>query len=52
MAVTGHEAAEVRRVADSLKTRLDRLESMEGKEKDLGLKAYQVVCNIHIAHRR
>ena len=43
VAVTGHEAAEVRRVADSLKARLDQLEAMEGKEKDTGLKAYQVV---------
>lgn len=43
VAVTGNEAAEVRRVADGLKTRLDQLEAMQGKEKDAGLKAYQVV---------
>ena len=43
VAVTGYEAAEVRRVAELLKTRLDQLEAMEGKEKDAGLKAYQVV---------
>ncbi|KIP06586.1 hypothetical protein PHLGIDRAFT_128168 [Phlebiopsis gigantea 11061_1 CR5-6] len=45
VAVTGYEAAEVRRTADSLKTRLDQLEAMEGKEKDAGLKAYQVELN-------
>lgn len=43
VAVTGHEATEVRRVADAFKTRLDQLEAMQGKEKDVGLKAYQVV---------
>lgn len=43
VAVTGNEAAEVRRVADGLKARLDQLEAMQGKEKDAGLKAYQVV---------
>ncbi|GJE94884.1 alanine--tRNA ligase [Phanerochaete sordida] len=45
VAVTGNEAAEVRRVADGLKARLDLLEAMEGKEKDTGLKAYQVELN-------
>jgi alanyl-tRNA synthetase len=44
VAVTGHEAAAVRRVADSLKARLAQLDAMDGKEKDTGLKAYQVVC--------
>ncbi len=43
MAVTGHEAAEVRRVADGLKARLDHLDAIDGKEKDAGLKTYQVV---------
>ena len=46
VAVTGHEAAEVRRIADSLKARLDQLEVTEGKEKDAGLKSFQVVCII------
>lgn len=52
VAVTGHEAAEVRRVADSLKVRLDQLEAMDGKEKDTGLKAYQVVrvCDTSAVH--
>lgn len=43
VAVTGHEAAEVRRVADGLTARLDQLDAMDGKEKDAGLKAYNVV---------
>ena len=43
VAVTGNEAAEVRRVADGLSARLDQLDAMEGKEKDTGLKAFQVV---------
>ena len=43
VAVTGHEAAEVWRVADSLKARLDYLDTIDGKEKDAGLKTYQVV---------
>lgn len=41
--MTGHEAAEVRRVADGLKARLDHLDAIDGKEKDAGLKTYQVV---------
>lgn len=45
VAVTGNEAAEVRRVASALKVRLDQLEAMDGKEKDVGLKAYQVELN-------
>jgi alanyl-tRNA synthetase len=52
VAVTGHEAAEVRRIADGLKARLDQLEAMEGKEKDVGLKAYQVVCVAWPSHIR
>lgn len=44
VAVTGNEAAEVRRVADNLQARLAQLEATQGKEKDAGLKAYQVVC--------
>lgn len=43
VAVTGNEAVEVRRVADGLHARLDQLDAMGGKEKDAGLKAYQVV---------
>ncbi|KZT63772.1 hypothetical protein DAEQUDRAFT_699743 [Daedalea quercina L-15889] len=41
-AVTGHEAAEARRVAESLNARLIQLESMSGSEKDAGLKSYTV----------
>lgn len=43
VAVTGHEAAEVRRMAGALKSRLDHLEAFDGQEKDAGLKAYNVV---------
>jgi alanyl-tRNA synthetase len=42
-AVTAHEAEEVKRVANSLRARLDRLEAMSGKEKDAGLKTFSVV---------
>lgn len=43
IAVTGHEAREVTRAAKALKTRLEQLESLTGKEKDTGLKAYTLV---------
>ena len=42
IAVTGHEAAEVTRLADSLKSRLDRIEQLSGKEKDTQLRAYAI----------
>ena len=42
IAVTGREAAEVTRLADDLKSRLDRIEQLSGKEKDTELKAYTV----------
>lgn len=42
IAVTGHEAAEVTRLADDLKSRLDRIEQLSGKEKDTQLKAYTI----------
>ncbi|KAJ6593748.1 tRNA synthetases class II (A)-domain-containing protein [Mycena capillaripes] len=41
-AVTGHEAQEVTRLAQVLKSRLDQLESLTGQEKDSGLKALGV----------
>jgi alanyl-tRNA synthetase len=43
VAVTGHEAHEVTRVAELLKDKLDSLERTTGKEKDVGLKALSVV---------
>ena len=43
IAVTGHEAAEARRVGDGLKSKLDHIESLKGKDKDAGLKAFTVV---------
>lgn len=42
-AVTGHEAAEARRLADAFTARLNQLDSMSGPEKDAGLKSYTVV---------
>jgi alanyl-tRNA synthetase len=46
-AVTGHEAEDVSRLASSLKARLAQLELMSGKEKDAGLKAFNVVSFSH-----
>jgi len=43
VAVTGHEAQEVTRVAQTLQERLDSLEASSGKTKDAGLKAFTVV---------
>jgi len=42
VAVTGHEAAEVSRLADDLKSRLEKIELLSGKEKDTQLKAYTI----------
>ncbi|KXN90914.1 Alanine--tRNA ligase [Leucoagaricus sp. SymC.cos] len=42
VAVTGQEAQDAIRLANSLKDRLDVLERLTGKEKDAGLKAYGV----------
>jgi alanyl-tRNA synthetase len=47
-AVTGHEAEEVTRIANSLQARLDQVEAMSGKEKEAGLKAFSVVCSLSI----
>lgn len=43
VAVTGHEAQEVTRLAKSLEEKLDHLEQSTGKAKDTGLKAFSVV---------
>lgn len=45
-AVTGQEAHNVTRLAQSLKDRLDLLEKSSGKEKDVGLKALSIVSLI------
>ncbi|KAJ8077100.1 Alanine--tRNA ligase [Marasmius tenuissimus] len=42
VAVTGHEAQEVTRVAKDLETRVEQVDRMEGKEKDGKLKALSV----------
>ncbi|KAJ7497173.1 tRNA synthetases class II (A)-domain-containing protein [Mycena latifolia] len=41
-AVTGHEAQDVTRAAQTLKARLDQVELLTGQEKDSGLKALSV----------
>ncbi|KAJ3476858.1 hypothetical protein NLI96_g10870 [Meripilus lineatus] len=45
IAVTGQQAAEARRAGDSLQAKLTHLDSLSGKEKDTGLKAFQVELN-------
>jgi len=45
IAVTGHEAAEARRVGDGLKSKLDHIDSLQGKDKDAGLKVFTVELN-------
>ncbi|KAI9057339.1 hypothetical protein FKP32DRAFT_1598429 [Trametes sanguinea] len=42
VAVTGHEAAEARRLGESLTAQLNRIEGMPDAEKDAALKAYTV----------
>lgn len=43
VAVTGHEAQDVNRLAQSLQEKLDVLEQSDGKFKDTGLKSFSVV---------
>lgn len=43
VAVTGHEAQEVTRVADSFETRIKQVELLTGKTKDTALKTLSVV---------
>lgn len=50
VAVTGHEAHDVTRLAQSLGEKLDVLEVSTGKTKDSGLKAFSVVRPIHPPH--
>ncbi|KAI0080521.1 hypothetical protein K474DRAFT_1657657 [Panus rudis PR-1116 ss-1] len=45
IAVTGHEAKEVRRLGDALKAKLEHIETLQGKEKDAALKAYTLELN-------
>jgi alanyl-tRNA synthetase len=46
-AVTGPEAQDVTRLAQTLTARLDAIETMTGKEKDAGLKAFNFVrCSL------
>lgn len=44
VAVTGHDALEVTRRAHNLKTKLDQIDSLTGKDKDAALKAFTLVC--------
>lgn len=50
VAVTGHEAAEARRLGESLTVQLNRIEAMPDAEKDAALKAYTVVSDQFWAH--
>lgn len=43
-AVTGEKAQDITRRANSLRYKLDSLERLDGKEKDVGLKSFGVVC--------
>jgi alanyl-tRNA synthetase len=43
VALTGHEAQEARRIAASLKTRLDQIDQMTGRKRDTALKDYTMV---------
>ncbi|KAH9945433.1 tRNA synthetases class II (A)-domain-containing protein [Epithele typhae] len=45
VAVTGHEAAEARRLGEQLEAQLNRIESMADAEKDATLKTYTVTIN-------
>jgi len=45
VAVTGHEADDVTRREQNLRERLDQLNYLDGKEKDIGLKALSVELN-------
>lgn len=44
VAVTGHEANEVSRVAHLISEKLDAIDASAGKTKDVALKAMTVVC--------
>lgn len=49
IAVTGQQAAEARRAGETLQARLRQLDGSSGKDKDTGLKAFQVVrCEIRV----
>ncbi|KAF8530504.1 tRNA synthetases class II (A)-domain-containing protein [Hysterangium stoloniferum] len=45
VAVTGHEAQEVTRVADALSAKFDLIEKKTGKDKDTALKAFTLELN-------
>lgn len=45
VAVTGHEAQDVTRVADAFEARIKQVEQLTGKAKDTSLKALSVVCD-------
>ena len=48
IAVTGHEAAEVTRVAQGLEEKLNSTDALDGKAKDAALKALTVVCLVRV----
>ncbi len=45
VAVTGHEAQDVTRIADVFEARIKQAEQLTGKAKDAALKALSVVCD-------
>lgn len=45
VAVTGHEAHDISRKAGEFERRLDRIESMEGKEKETAMKSFLTVSS-------
>lgn len=48
VAVTGQEAQDISRLAQSLKEKLDVLERSDRKIKDSGLKSFSVVCTLAV----
>lgn len=50
VAVTGHEAQEVTRIAQMLTEKLTSIDSLSGKAKDAALRAMTVVCNQYTFH--
>jgi alanyl-tRNA synthetase len=52
VAVTGHEAQDVSRIADTFEARIKQTEQLIGKAKDTALKTLSVVCDAQTQERR
>lgn len=51
VAVTGHEANEVSRKGLEFRRRLERMETLGGKEKEAAMKPYLTVsCHVQVLH--